>query len=52
MRLTRRHLTMAGALALGGMGLWQISSVVAESANEAAVAQSLSEKVTSWIAGQ
>ena len=41
MRLTRRHLTVAGALALGGMGLWQSSSVVAASADEAAVAQAI-----------
>jgi hypothetical protein len=41
MRLTRRHLTMAGALALGGLGLWQSSSVVAASADEAAVAQAI-----------
>jgi ketosteroid isomerase-like protein len=40
MRITRRYLTVAGALALGGMGLWQ-SSAVAASADEAAVAQAV-----------
>jgi hypothetical protein len=40
MRITRRHLTMAGALALGGVGLWR-SSAVAASADEAAVAQAI-----------
>jgi hypothetical protein len=41
MRITRRHLTMAGALTLGGMGLLRSASVVAESADEAAVAQAI-----------
>ena len=41
MRITRRHLAVAGALALGGLGLWQRSSAVAESADEAAVAQAV-----------
>jgi hypothetical protein len=41
MRITRRHLTMAGALALGGVGLWRSSSAVAGSADEAAVAQAV-----------
>jgi ketosteroid isomerase-like protein len=40
MRITRRYLTVAGALALGGLGLWQ-SSAVAASADEAAVAQAV-----------
>ena len=40
MRITRRYLTVAGALALGGVGLWQ-SSAVAASADEAAVAQAV-----------
>ncbi|HEY5867911.1 MAG TPA: nuclear transport factor 2 family protein [Candidatus Tectomicrobia bacterium] len=39
--MTRRHLAVAGALALGGLGLWQRSSAVAESADEAAVAQAV-----------
>src|SRR5262245_4379980 len=38
MSITRRHLTMVGALALGGAGLWRKSSAVAASADEAAVA--------------
>ena len=38
MSITRRHLTMVGALALGGAGLWRSSSAVAASADEAAVA--------------
>jgi hypothetical protein len=41
MRITRRHLAVAGALALGGVGLLRSSSVVAESADEAAVAQAV-----------
>jgi hypothetical protein len=41
MRITRRHLTVAGALALGGVGLWRSSLAVAESADEAAVAQAI-----------
>ena len=41
MRITRRYLTMAGALALGGVGLWRRSSAVAASADEAAVAQAV-----------
>jgi hypothetical protein len=41
MRMTRRHLTVAGALALSGMGLWRRSSAVAASAEEAAVAQAI-----------
>jgi hypothetical protein len=41
MRITRRHLAVAGALALGGVGLGWRSSAVAESADEAAVAQAI-----------
>jgi hypothetical protein len=41
MRITRRHLAMAGALALGGMDLWRSAPVVADSADEAAVAQAV-----------
>jgi sulfur carrier protein ThiS len=41
MRITRRYLTMAGALALGGVGLWRSTSAVAASADEAAVAQAV-----------
>ena len=41
MRITRRHLAVTGALALGGLGLLQSSSAVAESADEAAVAQAI-----------
>jgi hypothetical protein len=37
MSITRRHLTIAGALALGSVGLWRSSSAVAESADETAV---------------
>ena len=41
MSITRRHLVAAGTLALGGLGLLRSSSVVAESAEEAAVAQAV-----------
>jgi hypothetical protein len=41
MRITRRHLAVAGVLALGGVGLWRRPSAVAESADEAAVAQAI-----------
>jgi Domain of unknown function (DUF4440) len=41
MRITRRHLAAAGALALGGVGLWRSSAVVAASVDEAAVAQAV-----------
>ena len=41
MSITRRHLAVAGALALGGLGLLRGSSAVAESADEAAVAQAV-----------
>jgi hypothetical protein len=51
MRITRRHLAVAGALALGGWGLLQSSSAVAESADEAAVAQAV-EALRKAIFGQ
>ena len=51
MRITRRHLAVAGALALGGLGLWQRSPAVAESADEAAVAQAV-EALRMAIFGQ
>jgi hypothetical protein len=41
MRITRRHLAVAGALALGGVGLLRSSPTVAASADEAAVAQAV-----------
>src|SRR5215467_955803 len=41
MRNTRRDLTIAGALTLGGLGLWRSSAAVAQSADEAAVAQAI-----------
>jgi hypothetical protein len=51
MSITRRQLAVAGALALGGAGLWQSSSAVAESADEAAVAQAV-EALRKAILGQ
>ena len=51
MRITRRHLAVAGALALGGVGLLRSSSAVAESADEAAVAQAV-EALRKAIFGQ
>jgi len=51
MRITRRHLTIASALALGGVGLWRSSSAVAESADEAAVAQAV-ETMRKAVFGQ
>ena len=51
MRITRRHLAVAGALALGGLGLLRSSSSVAESADEAAVAQAV-EALRKAIFGQ
>src|SRR5215813_4288920 len=51
MRITRRDLTIAGALTLGGFGLWRSSSAVAESADEAAVAQAV-EALRKAILGQ
>jgi len=41
MSISRRHLVAAGALALGGLGLLRSSSAIAESADEAAVAQAV-----------
>ena len=41
MSITRRHLTVAGALALSGLGLLRNSSAVAASADEAAVGQAV-----------
>ena len=41
MSITRRHLAVAGALALGGLGLLRSSTAVAESADEAAVAHAV-----------
>ena len=41
MPITRRHLAVAGALAVGGWGLLQHSPAVAESADEAAVAKAV-----------
>ena len=51
MRITRRDLTIAGALTLGGLGLWRSSAAVAESADEAAVAQAV-EALRKAIFGQ
>ena len=51
MRITRRHLAVAGALALGGLGLLRNSSAVAESADEAAIAQAV-EALRKAIFGQ
>jgi uncharacterized protein DUF4440 len=51
MSITRRHLTMVGALALGGAGLWRSSSAVAASADEAAVAAAV-EALRKAILGQ
>jgi Domain of unknown function (DUF4440) len=51
MRITRRDLTMAGALTLGGVGLWRSAVAVAESADEAAVAQAV-EALRKAIFGQ
>ncbi len=51
MNITRRHLAVAGALALGGLGLLRSSSAVAESADEAAVAQAV-EALRKAILGQ
>ena len=51
MRITRRDLTIAGALTLGGVGLWRSSAAVAESADEAAVAQAI-EALRKAVLGQ
>ena len=50
MSITRRHLAVAGALALGGVDLWRSSSVVAESADEAAVAQAIEAMRKAFLA--
>jgi hypothetical protein len=49
--MTRRHLAVAGAFALGGLGLLRSSSAVAESADEAVVAQAV-EALRKAIFGQ
>ena len=41
MSMTRRHFAGAGALALGSWSLWRSASAVAQSADEAAVAQAI-----------
>jgi hypothetical protein len=41
MSITRRHLVAASALALGGIGVLRVSSAVAQSADEAAVAKAV-----------
>jgi ketosteroid isomerase-like protein len=51
MSITRRHMVVAGALALGGLGLLRSSSAVAESAEEAAVGQAV-EALRKAILGQ
>jgi Domain of unknown function (DUF4440) len=51
MSITRRHLTIVGALALGGAGLWRRSSAGAASADEAAVAAAV-EALRKAILGQ
>lgn len=51
MPITRRHLTLAGALALGGAGLGWSASAGAASADEAAVAQAV-EALRKAILGQ
>jgi hypothetical protein len=51
MSITRRRLAVAGALALGGLGLLRGTSAVAESADEAAVAQAV-EALRKAIFGQ
>jgi len=51
MSITRRQLAVAGALALGGLGLLRRSSAVAASADEAAVAQAV-EALRKAIFGQ
>ena len=51
MDITRRHLAVAGALALGGVGLVRCSAAVAASADEAAVAQAV-EALRKAILGQ
>jgi hypothetical protein len=51
MRITRRYLAVAGTLALGGVGLLRSSAAIAESADEAAVAQAV-EALRKAIFGQ
>ena len=51
MNIARRQLAVAGALALGGLGLLRNSSAVAESADEAAIAQAV-EALRKAIFGQ
>ena len=51
MHITRRDLTIAGVLTLGGVGLWWSASAVAESADEAAVAHAV-ETLRKAILGQ
>jgi hypothetical protein len=51
MSITRRHLAVAGALALGGLGLLRSFPAVAESADEAVVAQTV-EALRKAIFGQ
>jgi len=51
MHITRRDLTMVGALTLGGVGLWRSAAVVAASADEAAVAQAI-EALRKAVLGQ
>jgi hypothetical protein len=51
MDITRRHLAVAGVLALGGVGLLRRSAAVAASADEAAVAQAV-EALRKAILGQ
>jgi hypothetical protein len=51
MSITRRDLAIAGALALGGVGLWRGTPTMAESADEAAVAQAV-EAMRKAIFGQ
>jgi len=51
MSITRRHLAVAGALALGGLGLLRGSPAIATSADEAAVGQAV-EALRKAIFGQ
>jgi len=51
MSITRRHLTMVGALALGSVGLWRSTSAMAASADETAAAQAV-EALRKAILGQ
>ena len=51
MRITRRYLAAAGALALGSVGLWRSALVGAASTDEAAVAQAI-EALRKAILGQ